>query len=547
MGNRLQVTAIGGVVVTVSVGIGLMLWAWFGLNWPFALLAGVASLGVQLPLVAASMRRLKPGRVRLPSASAALAPSTHAGPSFHAAPPFHAGAADPALASRLEAVEAGLRTLAQRIWQIDQRITELDRQALERTRDTVAAVASELDMVGSVVRDLAEAVALHEAELFAGPSQPSLPHAPKPLQATRDEPLDSRAPAVEPPVDRPVPTTPQAARGPVAEPAAAQRPAPAPTPVPTPAPLAAPVQPPPAPQPPPVREASNVAKRAVVTGAGIDLFLQSVVTLPQRKIRLYEALPRVKEVEGGATQGDELAEIAWRLGVSSVYDINVLRQVVKVIRHLAAREREVAVVCPVSLASLADRGYFEVLSDLVSEGQSVGTRLVLRIAHDPFLMASPGQIEAMDAVRALGVKLLVDGVEDLRIDPHGLARRGIRFVKVPAALLLAAAEGTVPAEIHPADLAGFLTRQGIAMIVCEVENEEMALELMDYGATLGQGDVFAGPRPVRKDVITQDPPPLPEAQAAQEAAAASAQQAAPPPEAPPKRASLRSFLRRTTA
>ena len=153
MGNRLQVTAIGGVVVTVSVGIGLMLWAWFGLNWPFALLAGVASLGVQLPLVAASMRRLKPGRVRLPSASAALAPSTHAGPSFHAAPPFHAGAADPALASRLEAVEAGLRTLAQRIWQIDQRITELDRQALERTRDTVAAVASELDMVGSVVRD----------------------------------------------------------------------------------------------------------------------------------------------------------------------------------------------------------------------------------------------------------------------------------------------------------------------------------------------------------------------------------------------------------
>lgn len=542
MGNRLEGMVIGGGVVAVAVVIGLALWAVLGLSWPFAVLAALASLGVQLPLVARSARFLRPskGRVVPQSAAAAFAPS----PSAPAMPSLSPGTPDLALLARIEAVEGGLRTVAQRLWQVDQRLTELDRQVIERSRDTVAALASELDMVGAVVRDLAEAVALHEAELFAGPSQPSLPQAPRPLQATRGEPLDSRAPAVDPPLERTVPPAP-AGREQAAAAQAPQAAVMATTAAQAPAAPAAPKSPPP--PPPAPREVSNTAKRAVLTGVGIDLFLQSVVTLPQRRIRLYEALPRVKESQGDPTQGDDLADIAWRLGVSMVYDSFVLRQVVKVIRHLAARERDVAVVCPVALSSLADRTYFEALSDLVSEGQAVGTRLVLRVLHDPFLMASPGQAEAMEAVRALGVRLLIDGVEDLRIDPHGLARRGIRFVKIPAALLLAAAEGDAPTEIHPADLSGFLTRQGIAMVVCEVESEEMALELMDFGVTLGQGDVFGGPRPVRQDVITQEPPPLPAAKSEAPPTAAASPSTPAPGEATPQRASLRSFLRRTTA
>lgn len=533
MGNRLETVVVGGGVISVSAAIGLALWAGLGMLWPFALVAGVAAAAIQFFVVSRVARKTTPAKRRR-SSSNSIEPMPAAGVQ-----------PDAAILARVEAVEAGLRMVAKRVWEIDQRVTDLNRQVIEQTRDTVAAVASELDMVGSVVRDLAEAVALHEAELFSGPAQPSLPQTPRPLQATRSEPIDSKAPAVEPPAQRVVP--PAIAPEQAAPVPAAPMPAAVPPTAPVAEPVAPPAPPPPA-EPQPPREASNTTKRAVVTGVGIELFLQSVVTLPQRKIRLYEALPRVKEPEGGVTQGDDLAEVAWRLGVGAVYDTAVLRQVVKVIRHLAARERDVGVICPVALSSLSERGYFEVLSDLVSEGQAVGTRLVLRLRHDAFMMAAPAQTEAMEAVRALGVKLLVDGVEDLRIDPHGLARRGVRFIKVPAVLLLAAAEGTAPAEIHPADLAGFLTRQGVAMIVCDVENEEMALELMDFGATLGQGDVFAGPRPVRQDVITQDPPPLPvAAPPASEPAPAPSQPAASAAASTPQRASLRSFLRRTTA
>ena len=70
----------------------------------------------------------------------------------------------------------------------------LDRAMVEYSRKTVTAVANELDMVGSVVRDLAQAVAMHDAELFARTDAPNLaadacrPTACSPLHAPPEPP-----------------------------------------------------------------------------------------------------------------------------------------------------------------------------------------------------------------------------------------------------------------------------------------------------------------------------------------------------------------------
>ena len=64
----------------------------------------------------------------------------------------------------------------------------------------------------------------------------------------------------------------------------------------------------------------------------------------------------------------------------------------------------------------------------------------------------------------------MDHVTDLRMEPRDLCERGIRFVKVPATMLLRPAN--VPsADIHPADLSDLLGRYDIDLIAERIEAE----------------------------------------------------------------------------
>ena len=87
---------------------------------------------------------------------------------------------------------------------------------------------------------------------------------------------------------------------------------------------------------------------------------------------------------------------------------------------------------------------------------------------------------------------------DLRIEPRELADRGVRFIKVPAALLLDQRQ-TSASDIHPSDLSDLLGRFGIDLIAERIEGERAVVDLLDYDVRFGQGFLFALPRPLRPE------------------------------------------------
>ncbi|MHB2167733.1 EAL domain-containing protein [Alsobacter sp. R-9] len=551
MRRRNDAIVIGIAIVTVALAVAATVWAGLRVSWTTAALAGMAVLLVELAIAARWFRGPRPaaGSSRFPSPA----------PSFTAPPvPAPAPPDDGTMAARLESIENGLRTVARRCFELDQRMQELERSAAQRDHATLKAVSVELGVVGTLVRDLAEVVASHETELFGDGER----RRPDPSAAGRRE-----APIVEPPTERIVPNAPvrkpARANVPVAE--AADSIAPmdvlkdlprelvpdAPEPAPE-APVAAPAPATPAPTPAAASRpaapaepaaASQAVRRALVSGA-IDLFLHSIVSLPQRKVRIYEALGRVREPDGSFAESDTVAQAAARLGLTVKLETDLFRAVCKVASHLAARERDVPVMCPVSLTTLCEPGYFAVLSTAAEQDRQVAVRVVLRLRQAELARAGVLEGEAMEAVRALGFRFALDGVSDLRLDARDLAGRGIRYVKVPAPLMLAASEGDVPTEIHPADLADLLARQSVTLVASAVDSEAMVLEVQEFAVPLAQGPLFSGPRPVRGEVLTNDAPPPREPAAPSQPAAAAA--TAPEP-AKPQRQPLRAFLRRTSA
>ena len=123
---------------------------------------------------------------------------------------------------------------------------------------------------------------------------------------------------------------------------------------------------------------------------------------------------------------------------------------------------------------------------------------MLEFKQSTFRNLGPAETENLAALAQRGFRFSIDHVTDLRIEPRELADRGVRFIKVPASLLLDPKQAST-SDIHPSDLSDLLGRFGIDLIAERIEGERAVVDLLDYDVRFGQGFLFAPPRPLRPE------------------------------------------------
>ncbi len=277
--------------------------------------------------------------------------------------------------------------------------------ALETSRAQAEPLANEIGELGGLVKDLADAVAAHEQMLesaiaHATPQRPepapvvTAAPAPTPRVAVAD-PADTRADLIEPEV------TVRAPSGPFAG----------------------------------LEQAEIVARLARAIEANrIDLFLQPIVTLPQRKVRYYEALARLRGEDGALLTPDDFLDHAETGGLLPAIDNLMVFRCVQVVRRLSTKNREVGLFCNMSASTLASARVFKELTDFLEANRVLAPYLVFEFAQDAVRSLGPIEEECVASLADLGFRFSMDHVADLRVEPRELAERGFRFIKVPAAL-----------------------------------------------------------------------------------------------------------------
>ena len=73
----------------------------------------------------------------------------------------------------------------------------------------------------------------------------------------------------------------------------------------------------------------------------VDLYLQPVVSLPQRKVRFYEALSRLRSEDGAVIMPMQYIRIAAPAGLMSIVDNLLLFRCVQVVKRLTQKQRDV--------------------------------------------------------------------------------------------------------------------------------------------------------------------------------------------------------------
>ncbi|MGN6462619.1 MAG: EAL domain-containing protein, partial [Pseudolabrys sp.] len=243
---------------------------------------------------------------------------------------------------------------------------------------------------------------------------------------------------------------------------------------------------------------------ATITGAidshRVDRYLQPIVTLPQRKVRYYEAMSRLRTQDGDVVPADEFIDHAESGGIMPKIDNLLLFRCVQVVRRLLLKNRDVGLFCNISMSTLTDPAYFRQLHDFMQANRALAPSLVFEFRQNAYRSFGAIEHEGLAALADLGFRFSLDHLTDLRMEPKELFDRGFRFMKAPAKLLLNKAAAR-QSDIDAADLSNLLARFGIELIAERIESENMVVDLLDYDVKFGQGFLFSPPRPVRPEAL----------------------------------------------
>ncbi|HET9904204.1 MAG TPA: EAL domain-containing protein [Xanthobacteraceae bacterium] len=366
------------------------------------------------------------------------------------------------LAQRIADLSRGTGELARQVGEQGRRLLAVEAamgQAAERTRAATEPLAAELEVLGTLIKQLAESVAAHERQLAQAPGAPPLPpaaaaapEADMPLAAARETEGFNAS-------DRQEPESPPALQH---------------------------------------------AVRAALEGNRLDLFLQPIVTLPQRKVRFYEATTRLRTEDGSPLLPADYLSPAESGGLMPMLDNLMVFRCVQVVRRLTNRNRDAGLFCNLAVSTLADSEFFPQFFEFLTGNRTLAPALVFEFAQNALRGMGPVERESLAQLAELGFRFSMDRVTDLQFEARALAEQGFRYIKVPAALLTDRAAATA-ADIHPTDLAHLLARYGIDLIAEKIETEGTVVDLLDYDVKFAQGYLFAHPRPVRSEVFQGAP------------------------------------------
>lgn len=234
----------------------------------------------------------------------------------------------------------------------------------------------------------------------------------------------------------------------------------------------------------------------------IDLFLQPIVNLPQRKPRFFEMLSRIRISGEIYLPAGRYIAVAMKHDMVPVIDNLLLLRALQFIRDAGddgAAGR--AWFCNITSLTLNDPKFMGDLVEFIAAYRTLAPRLVFEFNQQDLATMRAESLPVLDGLSRLGCRFSMDRVRELSFDFAHLEARHVRFVKVEAALIIAEMK-EIGGLKRVQRLKAELDSRGIDLIVEKIESERQLVQLLDIEIDYGQGYLFG--KPTRDALMTPE-------------------------------------------
>lgn len=380
---------------------------------------------------------------------------------------------------QLELSDHALQDAFNEIDMIRSRLVALETDTQQIVEAGVAPVHQDMQAIGALLAQVTETVADTDHRMVTleeqvkavaqrGPrKRPAAPQA----QQTEDQPV-APEPVVESPVDKDMQAQEEAARK-RAEALEEER-----------------------------SEALLKRVASAVENERLEVALQSVVTLPQRRARAYATIFNLKLDGAGTLEARHAIPAIEAADASAAFDKAVVARTLALAHKFATRESASIVFMPLSGSAMMQSRFADWLVQTMTNNKELAGRLVVEITQKDVRAFSPIDFDLLGTLADLGFRMSVTQLSDARSDLFELSRHGFRYAKAPVSLFLGK-DAQAKSDIHPEDLSDLAARNGMDLIVDQVESESQVVELLDCKLKYAQGNLFARPR-----IVDVEPHPL---------------------------------------
>lgn len=235
------------------------------------------------------------------------------------------------------------------------------------------------------------------------------------------------------------------------------------------------------------------AVRDALNNNRVELHVQPIVSLPQRRIRFFELLARPRDADGKAYAAAPCLQALDAAGLRAEFDALMLLRGVQLVRKLEQRAKDVGFFLNLTPAMLAQVETFNPLYDFLQREREHAANIVLEFSYDGLRQLDRNGWYRLSQLAQLGFALSVDGIDRFDLDFAALARSGVRFLKFNAATFSdVGAIAKSPVEL--ADLNEICKRHDLLPVLAKVEKEADLVALADLNFPFGQGLLFGPPK-----------------------------------------------------
>jgi cyclic-di-GMP phosphodiesterase TipF (flagellum assembly factor) len=236
--------------------------------------------------------------------------------------------------------------------------------------------------------------------------------------------------------------------------------------------------------------------------------LQPIITLPQRRTHGYDLVPRLMLEDGELADPPDF--MPRRGGESVLRQIDELAaaEAVTISRRARTAGDPVSLFVPLSRATLGEDGALDRLVGQLDANRAIAQGLVFMIREDDWRALNGFERKAAKSIADKGVGFSLTHSRSLRHDYADLLSEGVTSIRVDATRFIS--EPTTFTDFHTSDIAAYVKRFGVNLIMTGVVNEQQILSLLEDGIGFVQGPHVAKPGPVRPDLLVRQGSVVPE-------------------------------------
>ena len=229
--------------------------------------------------------------------------------------------------------------------------------------------------------------------------------------------------------------------------------------------------------------------------------IEPIVQLPQRRPASYDLVPRLILEDA---EFADLPDFLPRHGHEDLVrriDGLALEEAITIARRARTAGQPIKLGIPLSRESLADAPTVELLLATLDANRAIAGSLTFNVSQAEWKRLLQSEKITLSKMNREGIGFSLTHASTLRFDFGELESLGFSSVRIDATRFLRNSQDFT--DFHTADVAAYARRYHMDIVATGIIDEQQLLTLFEDGIGFVQGPHIARPGPVRPDLVTE--------------------------------------------